>query len=209
MEIWWSAWGTSGKSMNSMTNPRSEESFKFDSRLLKITVFDMLALMIAALDITVVNVAQRSEAFHHPFPDPGRLMRVLSPVNEVLGASMGYRRQKLAVCDLVAGQLAGHQHTRHVPQGLEQFTEEPLGCFGVSPRLHQDVEHVAVLVDRAPQVMGGDVGLDENLVEVPFVAGAGSPPTQLVGVVRPEPGTPGTDRLVGDPTHQKFRLETL
>ena len=47
----------------------------------------------------------RGEAFHHPFPDPGRLMGVLSPV-EVLGASMGHRRQKLAVSDLIAGQLA-------------------------------------------------------------------------------------------------------
>jgi hypothetical protein len=31
-----------------------------------------------------------------------------------------------------------------------------------------------VLVDRAPQLMGDAVDLDENLVEVPFVAGAGS-----------------------------------
>src|SRR5262245_65189820 len=33
---------------------------------------------------------------------------------------------------------------------------------------------------------------------MPLVAGAGSPPTQLVGVVRPELRTPGPDRLVGD-----------
>jgi hypothetical protein len=44
--------------------------------------------------------------------------------------------------------------------------------------------------------MGSAVDLDKNLVEVPFVAGAGS--AQLVGIVRPELGTLGADRLVGD-----------
>ena len=90
---------------------------------------------------------------------------------------MGHRRQKLAVSDLIAGQLVGDNHPRHVSQALEQLTEKPLGRHRVAARLHQDVEHVAVLVDRAPQVMGGGVDRHEDLVEVPFVAGAGSPPT--------------------------------
>ena len=90
---------------------------------------------------------------------------------------MGHRRQKLAVSDLIAGQLIGHQHARHIPQALEQLAEKPFSRHCVTARLHEDVEHVAVLVDRAPQVMGGAVDLHENLVEVPFVAGAGSPPT--------------------------------
>src|SRR6185312_5285335 len=48
------------------------------------------------------------------------------------------------------------------------------------------------------QIMSGAVDRHEHLVEVPFVAGAGSPTTSLGGVVRPELGTPGPDRLVGD-----------
>ena len=36
-------------------------------------------------------------------------------------------------------------------------------------RLDQDVEHVAVLVDRAPQVMSGAVDLHEHLVKVPLI----------------------------------------
>jgi hypothetical protein len=64
-----------------------------------------------------------------------------------------------------------------------------------------------VLVDRAPPVMGGAVDLHEHLVEVPFVAGAGSPPTSLGSVVRPEFRTPGPDRLVADHhTAGKHRL---
>src|SRR5271169_2422680 len=56
----------------------------------------------------------RGEAFHHPFPDSGRLMGVLGPVVEVLRAAMGHRRQKLAVSGLIAGQLVGDDHPRHV-----------------------------------------------------------------------------------------------
>src|SRR5271166_5869542 len=145
-----------------------------------------------------LSLPGRGEAFHHPFPDSGRLMGVLSPVIEVFRAAMGHRRNQLAVSDPVAGQLVGDNNPRHIPQALEQLAEKSLGCFGVSPRLDQDVEHVAVLVDRAPQVMRDAVDLDENLIEVPFIAGARSAPTQLVGVVRPELGTPGSDRLVGE-----------
>ena len=124
-----------------------------------------------------LGLPRPGEAFHHPFPDPGRLMGVLGPVVEVLPAAMGHRRQKLAVSELIAGQLVGDNHPRHLSQALEQLTEKPLGRHRVAARLHQDVEHVAVLVDRAPQVMGGAVDLHEDLVEVPLVAGSGPPPT--------------------------------
>jgi hypothetical protein len=46
--------------------------------------------------------------------------------------------------------------------------------------------------------MSDAVDLHENLIEVPLVAGTGSPPTQLTGVVRPELATPAPDRLVAD-----------
>ena len=59
----------------------------------------------------------------------------------------------------VAGELVGHQHPRHVPQALEQSAEELLGGLGIPARLDQDVEYVAVLVDRAPQVVDFAVDL--------------------------------------------------
>ena len=104
-------------------------------------------------------------------------MGVPGAVVEVLAAAVAHRRHQLAVGELVAGQLVGDNHPRHIPQALEQLTEKPLGRRRVTTRLHQYVEHVAVLVDRAPQVVSSAVNLHEDLVEVPFVAGAGSPPT--------------------------------
>ena len=78
-------------------------------------------------------------------------------------------------------------------QALEQFAEELLGGQRVSARLHQDVKHIAVLVDRTPQVPLCAVDLHKHLIQVPLIAGAGAPPAQLVGVGLPELGTPGPD----------------
>src|SRR6478736_8178703 len=48
---------------------------------------------------------------------------------------------------------------------------------------------------------------DEDLVEVPFVAGAGAPTAQLIGVCLPELGTPAPDRLIAD--HDTTRQHQL
>ena len=63
----------------------------------------------------------------------------------------------------VAPQLVGHQHTRGVTQIFQQFAEESLGGSGVASALHQDIEHVPVLIDRPPEVMELAADPDENL----------------------------------------------
>ena len=78
-------------------------------------------------------MARRFEAFHRPFTLSGGLMRVLGTIVQILRLAVDHRRHQLAVSDAVAGQLVGHQHTRRIPQALEQPAEQPLGCFGVSP----------------------------------------------------------------------------
>ena len=71
MEIWWSASGTSGKAMNPIASPRREDSVKLDSR----TTSENHRLlhagpMMAALDITVVNVAPRTSLTNSPRRKP-------------------------------------------------------------------------------------------------------------------------------------------
>src|SRR4051795_346057 len=83
-----------------------------------------------------------------------------------------------ATSNPIAGQLVSDQHARYVAQALEQLAEEPRGGLGVTPRLHQDVQHGAVLVNSTPQVVDPAVDPDEHLVEVPFVPGAWPAPTQ-------------------------------
>ena len=146
----------------------------------------------------------RCEPFHRMFPLSGGLMRVLGPIVQILGSAMLDRGQHLAVSDAVAGQLVGNDHPRHILQALEQLTEESLGGVAVSARLDQHIEHVPVLVDRPPQVMQCAVDFDEDLVEMPLVAGPGPPSAQLVGVGLPKLGAPPADRLV---THHDTAFE--
>src|SRR5258708_3470420 len=95
-----------------------------------------------------LSLPGRGEAFHHPFPDPGRLMGILSPVIEVLGAAMGYRRQKLAVCDLVAGQLVGDNYPRPASQALDQCARHDAVC----PLHHQPQRPILPAPTQAKQL---------------------------------------------------------
>ena len=79
-----------------------------------------------------LGMPHRFKAFHRPFALSGGLMRVLGTIVQIPRPAMGHRRHELAVSDPVAGWFVGHQHARYIPQALEQFAEEPLGCCGVS-----------------------------------------------------------------------------
>ena len=79
-----------------------------------------------------LRMPQRFEAFHRPFALSGGLMRVLSAVVQIPRPPVLHRRHELAVGDLVAAQLVGHQHARHVPLALEQLAEESLGRHRVA-----------------------------------------------------------------------------
>ena len=107
-----------------------------------------------------VGVPDRLEAFHRPLALPGRLVGVLGAVVQVLRPAMLHRQHELAVRHLVAGELVGDEHPGHVPQALEQSAEALCG-HRIQARLDQNVERVAVLVDRARQVPLCAVDLDD------------------------------------------------
>jgi len=48
--------------------------------------------------------------------------------------------------------------------------EEPLCSASISSRLHQDVDYVAVLIDRAPEILQLAVDSKEDFVQTPVVA---------------------------------------
>jgi hypothetical protein len=82
-------------------------------------------------------------------------------------------------------------------RALAQSAEQLLCGHRVSARPGQDVGHVAVLVDRAPQVPPCAVDLGEHLIEVPVVAWPRITTAQLVRLLLPEPLAPGPQRLLG------------
>ena len=100
--------------------------------------------------------------------------------------------------DAIASQLVGHNHPRLILQTLQQPFEEALGRLGITPGLNKDVEHDAILIDGAPEVVLHALDADEDLVHVPLVARSWSTTPQGVGETRSELFAPASHRLVGD-----------
>ncbi len=98
-------------------------------------------------------MARRLEPLHLPLSSSRGLVRHLSPVVQVPALPVLNARQDLALGGAVAAQLVGHDDPEHRLQGPQQHAEEALGRSGISPALHEDVEHVAVLVDRTPEIV--------------------------------------------------------
>jgi hypothetical protein len=69
-------------------------------------------------------------------------------------------------------------------------------CSIVPEALRQDIEHIAVLIDCRPQVVGLAVDREKHLIEVPLVAWLRSTATQLSGKRLPGLAAPLPHRLV-------------
>ncbi len=144
---------------------------------------------------------------YHPLAPLCRLVGVLGSVVQVATLSMLHSRQYLSLRCFIAPELVGDYHSWYVLAALEQLAEELLGRGFVPAALHQDVQHVALLVDSPPQVMSLPVDLEEHFVQVPFIPWSRPMATQLVGVGLPELAAPLPHRLVADhnsPLVQEF-----
>src|SRR5215470_2766925 len=136
------------------------------------------------------------ECLHAIFSLACGAMGVLTPVVEVTTLPVFHPRQDLPFRRAVALQLIRNEHPWHVLEPLEQLTKELLRRLLGAATLHQDVEHVIVLIHGAPQVMTLPVNRQKDLVQVPLVPWLGPSTLQLIGVVLPKFQTPLADGLV-------------
>src|SRR5262245_23561726 len=124
-------------------------------------------------------------------------MRILTAVVEIATLPVFHAGQDLALRGAVALELVRNDYTRHVLQALEQLAKKLLRRLLIPPALHEDVKHVIVLVDSAPEVMALPVDGQEHLVQVPLVTWLGASALQLIRVRLPKLQTPLADGLVG------------
>jgi hypothetical protein len=64
---------------------------------------------------------------------------------------------------------------------LQQLAQQALGGTLVASVLDQHVEHHPGLIHSTPEPMLHPGNLDDDLIKMPFVAGAGQPPPDLIG----------------------------
>ena len=107
-------------------------------------------------------------------------------------------REHVAQRRPVAGQFVGDHHPRHIREALEQLPEEAHGRALVAPGLHQDVEHVAALVYRPPELVLRAIDADEHRVQVPLIARARASSAHFVRLGLAELLAPLPARLVRD-----------
>src|SRR5215831_10705526 len=124
-------------------------------------------------------------------------MRVLAAVVEIPTLAMLDPWENLALGRTIALQLVGNDDAGNICEALEELAKKLLGGLLIAPALDQNVEHMIVLVDSAPQVMALAIHRQEDLVQMPFVARLRTPPSQPIGVVLPKLPTPLTDRFMG------------
>ena len=87
----------------------------------------------------------------------------------------------MASSDTIAPELVSHDHSRDVLQTLQKPPEEALGGVGIAPGLNEDVEHNAILIDDAPEVMLQALDPDEDFVHVPLIPWPRSAAAQAFG----------------------------
>ncbi len=70
----------------------------------------------------------------------------------------------------VASQLVGDQPPGLASLTFQQLAEEAFSRTPIAARLEQDVDHVAVLIDRTPEILPLPLDCHEEFVQVPGVA---------------------------------------
>ena len=104
----------------------------------------------------------------------------------------------MAVGHAVASQLVGDDHPRHILKAFQQPAKESFGRVAVSPWLNEDVEHHALLIHRAPEIVLYSTYPDEHLVQVSLISRSRTTAAQAFGEAFAEFLAPTADRLIGD-----------
>ena len=155
-----------------------------------------------------LRLTRRLEPPHLALPLPGRLVGDLRAVVGVLTRVVDDRRHGGPNSGAIASQFVRHQPVGFTPLSLQQPAKEAFGCTPIPPGLDEDVEHVAILVDRSPEILPPALNRDEELVQVPRIAEATFSPLEPASVFGAELPTPLADRLIGD-GDSAFRQEVL
>jgi hypothetical protein len=104
------------------------------------------------------------ESLHAPLPLAGRLVGVLCAVVQVAVLAMLNPRKDFPLRRTVALELIRDDDPRDILTAFEELAEELLRRLLVPSALHQDIEDIAVLIHRPPEIMALAIYREEDLV---------------------------------------------
>src|SRR5882724_5925806 len=124
-------------------------------------------------------------------------MRVLSTVVQVPVLAVFHTGQNLANSRSIAAELIGNDHAGHVGQPLQQLPKERLRSLLIPPAVYQDIQDMPVLIPRTPSVIAFPVNRQHHYIQMPLIAGPGTPAPELICVGLADRAGPLPSRLIG------------
>jgi hypothetical protein len=100
-------------------------------------------------------------------------MGVFGSVNQVSVLPVLDAGQECTFGGTIARQLIRDDHARNVQKAFEQLPKELLGRCFPAPSLREHIEHIPLLVHRAPQIIACSMNREEHFVEMLCVARLG------------------------------------
>jgi len=125
-------------------------------------------------------------------------MRILGPIVLTQALLMVAGKPEMPEGSAVRAQLVGRHLFRREALLAEQLAHEPDSCALVSSALNQDLEDLALMIDRAPQVHMPAGDPDDHFVEMPAITRSRTAPSQSPGDRRSEFEHPTANALVGN-----------
>ncbi len=123
-------------------------------------------------------------------------MGILGSISKASMLLMFHLRQQLLFRRTITAERIGDQHPRNILVSFEELAKELLSGSCIPAALHQDIQHVPMLINCTPQILPLASDREENLIEVPLVAGLWPTPAQLVGVLLTKCLTSLTNRFI-------------
>jgi hypothetical protein len=106
-------------------------------------------------------------------------------------------RQHLLRRGPVAFERVGDEHPRHVGQALQPLADKLLRRLRVSTVVDQHIQDMAILSDGPPAGVPGPMDRQKHLVQVPRIAGSGTPAPEWMGIGWPELQAPLPEGVLG------------
>jgi hypothetical protein len=108
--------------------------------------------------------------------------------------SMSNTRHDHSFPRFVAAELISNNDARFAPCCPQQLAKESDRGKPIPLRLHEYVEDNAVLIYRSPEVVSDAVDLEEDFIQMPFVAGSSTSSPKPIGILFAELVAPAPER---------------
>jgi len=156
----------------------------------------------------VLGVPGGLEPAHASLPLTRWLMRILGTVIQIPVLPVSHTGHQDPFGSGVAAQFVGDDHPRTTTTvGPQQLAKEAHRRESVTPGLDKNINDNTVLINGSPEIMPRATDVEEYLIQMPLVAGPGTPSPQASGVILAELVTPAPDRFVADQyTSRSHRL---